>query len=184
MKKRLPLLILGIAASVILSGPLLAQEQVEMSIKVTKNGKVVQDTTYKYNDALEAKHAIKMMGVLSGNHEDNHSKAMVFISEDGETTELKEFHGDSLVWVSEGEEYGDHVKVMKYKVSEGDHPHGKHVIVVDSDDGNTFDIQVDENCEEDHKNKDENVEVIVIKKYIDEDVDHDEEVEVEIVKKK
>lgn len=141
-------MILSIAASVILSGRLLAQEQVEMSIKVTKNGKVVQDTTYQFDDTSEAKHAIKMMGVLSGNDQGNHSKTMVFITEDGEETDIREIHGDSLVWLSEG-----------------DHPHGEHVIVVKSDDGNTFDIQVDENCEEGHKNKDENVEVIVIKKH-------------------
>ena len=162
MKKRLPLLILSIAASVILSGRLLAQEQVEMSIKVTKNGKVVQDTTYKFDDADDAKHVVKMIEGLSGDEPhmehvtynyttshtgSGHSRAMIFISEDGETTEIKELHGDSLVWVSEGEE------------------HGEHVIVVKSDDGNTFDILIDENYEEGHKNKDEHVEVIVIKKH-------------------
>jgi len=207
MKKIIPLGILSIAASLFLSTGLLAQEQVEVSIKVTKDGKVVKDTTYQFDDASEAKHAMKMMEVMSGDEPhmehvtynyttahagSGHSKAMVFISEDGETTEIKEFHGDSLVWVTEEEVDGDHVKVMKYKINEGDHAHGKKVIVMKSEDGNTFDILVDEDYEggdivkkkevrvmvsgdedgswtvvegdEKMLDKDENVKVIVIKK--------------------
>jgi len=158
MKNRLPIWILSIAASLFLSSGLLAQE-IEMSVKVKKDGKVVKDTTYVFEDASEAKHAMKMMEVISGDDKhmehvsydytmshagSGHSKAMVFISEDGKETKITELHADSLVWVSEEEGDGEHVKVMKYRIEKGDGPHGKHVVVMKSDDGNTFDILVDE----------------------------------------
>jgi len=141
MKKIIPFWILSIAASLILSTGLLAQEQIEMSIKVTKDGEVVKDTTYLFDDADEAKHAMKMMEVVSGdephkehityNYTTTHTgsdeaKTMVFISEDGETTEITEFSGDSHVWVNKEE------------------VDGKKVIVMKSEDGNTIDILVDE----------------------------------------
>ena len=84
-----------------------------------------------------------MMEAHSGS---GHSKAMVFISEDGETTEIKEFHGDSLTWVSEGE---------------SPHKHGKKMIVMKSDDGNTFDILVDEEGEGADVVKTQKVKVVV-----------------------
>lgn len=159
MKKNTPFWILSIIASLIFSTGLLAQDQIEMSVKVKKDGKIVKDTTYMFDDAEEAKHAMKMMEIVSGdephkehvtyNYTTTHTgsgeaKAMVFISEDGETTEITEFSGDSAVWVSEEEHDGKHVKVMKYMIdSEGD-SHGEKVIVMKSADGNTFDILVDE----------------------------------------
>ena len=176
MKKNTPFWILSIAASLILSTGLLAQDQIEMSIKVKKDGKLVKDTTYLFDDADEAKHAMKMMEIVSGdephmehvtyNYTTAHkgsgeAKTMVFISEDGETTEIKEFHGDSLVWVSEEEVDGEHVKVMKYKIDEGVHAHGKKVIVMKSDDGSTFDILVDKDYEGGDVVKKKEVKVVV-----------------------
>ncbi len=176
MKKIRPFWILSIAASLILSTGLLAQEQIEMSIKVKKDGKLVKDTTYLFDDADEAKHAMKMMEIVSGDepHKEhvtynyttthagsNHSKAMVFISEDGETTEITEFSGDSAVWVTEEEHDGKHVKVMKYKIDEGGDAHGKHVIVMKSDDGSTFDILVDEDYEGGDVKKKKEIKVVV-----------------------
>ena len=161
MKNKLPYWILSIAASLFLSTGLLAQDQVEVSIKVTKDGKVVKDTTYEFDDASEAKHALKMMEVMSGDEPhmehvsydytmshagSGHSKSMVFISEDGETTEIKELHGDSLVWVSE---------------EDGAHAHGKKVIVMKSDDGSTFDILIDEDHEGGHIVKKKEIKVMV-----------------------
>jgi len=158
MKKNIHYWVLSIAAALFLSTGLLAQDQIEMSIKVTKDGKLVKDTTYLFDDAEEAKHAMKMMEIVSGDephkehitynytstHSGNgHSKAMVFISEDGETTEITEFSGDTNVWVSE---------------EEGD---GKKVIVMKSEDGNTFDILVDEEFEGDDVVKTKEVKVVV-----------------------
>ncbi len=163
-----------------------------------------------------------MMEVLSGEEKhmehynytiahsgEGHSKAMVFISEDGKKTEIKHLEGDSLVWISED-----------------DHLHGEHVVIVKSGDGETFDILIDEDeLHEAHENvfisdddenvyvikgdgddvhkeievlmkehgDGENVKVIVIKKGGDHDHDHDEdvdqnhevekEVEVKVIKK-
>ena len=180
--KKYSTILLSIVASLFLSSGLLAQEQVEVSVKVTKDGKVVKDTTYQFEDAAEAKHAMKMMEVISGDDEhmehisynitsahtgSGEAKTMVFISEDGEKTEIKEIHKDSLVWIEEKHGDGEHVKVMKYKVKEGEEPHGEHVIVMKSEDGKTFDILVDE----DHK------EGNVIKKKVKVVVDGDDEMQ-------
>ena len=173
MKKRIPLSIFTLAAAFIFSTSLFAQEKTEITIQVKKDGKVVKDTTYQFDDAAEAKHAVKMMEILSGDEEhmmhfdhsrasnsDSHSKTMVFISEDGKKTEIKEFHGDSLVWISEEEIDGDHVKVIKKKKVTGDHPHGEHVIVMKSGDGETIDVMVSEDIEME-KGKTKQVKVIV-----------------------
>jgi len=158
MKKNIHYWVLSIAAALFLSTGLLAQDQIEMSIKVTKDGKLVKDTTYLFDDAEEAKHAMKMMEIVSGDepHKEHitynytsthsgsgHSKAMVFISEDGETTEITEFSGDSNVWVSEEE------------------VDGKKVIVMKSEDGNTFDVLVDEEYNDDDVVKTKEVKVVV-----------------------
>lgn len=176
MKKRIHIAILSIVASIMFSAGLMAQEQTEVTIQIKEDGKVVQDTTYQFDDADEARHAVKMMEVLSGHNEgmehvtynytsahpgSSHSKAMVFISEDGETTKIEEFHGDSLVWVSEEEMEGDHVKVMKYKMKEGERPHNEHVIVMKGEDGNTFDILVEEDREEGDIVREKQIKVIV-----------------------
>lgn len=175
MKKNKLFWILSIAASFIMSAGLLAQEHVDVSIKVTKDGKVIKDTIYQFDDASEARHAVMMLEVLSGDEEhmenihynyttahsgSGHSKAMVFISEDGETTEIKEFHGDSLLWVTEEEGDGEHVKVMKYKIEEGDDQPRK-VIVMKSEDGSTIDILVDEDNEEGDVVKTKEIKVMV-----------------------
>ncbi len=183
MKKNIRFSILSIAAALFLSSGLLAQEKTEVTVKLKKDGKVVIDTTYLFDDMDEAKHALEMMDLVSGDdiHKEHmhynvtsahagsgEAKTMVFISEDGETTEITEFNGDSNVWVT---------------TEEGD-THGKKVIVMKSEDGSTFDIQVDEEGDE------VNVKVIVITESgdlhedHDEDTDHDEEVEVKVIKKK
>lgn len=172
MKKNIPFWILSIAASLILSTGLLAQEQIEMSIKVTKDGKVVKDTTYLFDDADKAKHAMKMMEIVSGDepHKEHvtykyttshtgsgEAKTMVFISEDGETTEITEFSGDSNVWVSEEEVDGKKVIVMKSEDG-GDIVKKKEVKIVVSGDeeGNWTVVEGDEKM----MDKDENVFII------------------------
>ena len=137
----------------------------------------------------------------------SHSKAMVLISEDGELTEIKEFHGDSLVWVSEGEHpHGEHMKVMKYKMEGGEQPHGEHVIIMKKGGGENGNWHAKEGVDEDHMEIEKNVyvisgdeseeeikkimkkhgeegdvEIIVIKKKVckDHDANHDEDVDVD-----
>lgn len=137
-----------------------AQEQTEVTIQVKKDGKVVKDTTYQFEDEADAKHAVKMFEMISdeGIHEmefnytmahegGEHANTMVFVSKDGEKTEIKEIHGDSLVWISEEDLEGEPVKVMKYKVKKGDVEDGEHVVVVSSSEGGTYDILIDEDME-------------------------------------
>ena len=160
---------MSLVAAFIFSAGLMAQEKTEVTIQVKRDGKVVKDTTYQFDDADEADHVVKMIEVMSGMDADmekihynytmshsggKHANTMVFISKDGEKTEIMEIHGDSLVWITEGEGDGEHVKVLKIVEEEGEG---------------------------------ENVKVIMIKKEIkemDEDVDHDKDVEVEVIKKK
>ncbi len=183
MKNRIPLYIASLSFSFVFGISLMAQEKTEVSVQVKKDGKVVKDTTYQFEDEAEAEHAIQIMEVLSG--EEKHME-----------------HSKTMVWVSED-----------------DHPHGEHVLVVKSGDGETFDILIDEDeLHEAHENvfisdddenvyvikgdgedvhkeieviikehgDGENVKVIVIKKDgdYDHDHDHDEDVEVEVTKKK
>ena len=216
MKIYIPIWILSIAASLFLSTGLLAQEQIEMSIKVTKDGKVVKDTSYQFDDAAEAENAMKMMELMSGdelhkehvtyNYTTAHSghgeaKTMVFISEDGKTTEISEFHGDSLVWVTEEEHDGKKVIVMKsgeegnWTVVEGDEKmmdKDENVFIIKGDD----DVKVKVMKIMEEEGDGENVKVIVITESgdlhedhdedhdVDHDSDHNEEVEVKVVKKK
>ena len=117
MKKWIPLACFGAAAVFIFSINLYSQEKTEVAIQVKKDGKIVKDTTYQFEDADEAEHAMKMIEILSGDDEEmmeysytthhndtGHANTMVFISKDGKKTEIKELHGDSLVWVSEDED--------------------------------------------------------------------------------
>jgi hypothetical protein len=213
MKKRITIFLASLSLTIVFGMGLMAQEKTEVFVQIKKDGKVLKDTTYQFEDESEAKHAIQVMEVLSGEEKhmehinvtmahsgEGSSKAMVFISEDGKTSEITQMNGDSLVWISED-----------------DHPHGEHVVIVKSGDGETFDILIDEDeLHEAHGNvfisdddenvyvikgdgedvhmeieeimkehgDEENVKVIVIKKGgdhdHDEDVDHDHEVEKEV----
>jgi len=197
MKKIILTWTLGIAASLILATGLQAQEHTEVSIKVKKDGKVIKDTTYHFDDASEATQAIKMMEIISGDGEhmeeihynyttahsgSGHSKAMVFISEDGETTEITEFHGDSMVWVSDGEDLlekdedvyvikgDDNIKVeMKKIMKEHDGEEGSNVKVIIIRDGG----DIHEEHDSDHDRDSDH----------DVDVDQEVDVEVKVIKK-
>ena len=120
MKKLNPISFLGLALAFVFSTSLIAQDKTEVSVQIKKEGKVIMDTTYQYNDDAEAKHAVKMMEIISGDC--NHLKEMVFISEDGKTKEIKEFHGEDVeIEVKEIiEEHGDkenvEVIVIKKKI--------------------------------------------------------------------
>jgi hypothetical protein len=150
-----------------------AQDQTEVTIQVKKDGKVVKDTTYRYDSDTDARHAVEMFEMISSEgeyemdfnytmaHDDGaHAKTMVFVSKDGEKTHIKEFHGDSLVWVSEEGDKDRPVKVMKYKV-EKEGEDGEHVVVVSSSEGGTFDILIDEDIEGAPVKKEKRVKVVV-----------------------
>ncbi len=126
-----------------------------MTVQIEKDGKVVKDTTYQFENDTDAEHAVRMMEMLSGEgpkemeynytlsgSDDDENTTMVFISRDGKKTEITDMEGDSLVWVSEGEDKGGDIKVMKYKVnSTGE---GEHVVVVTSGSGGTYEVVIDE----------------------------------------
>ena len=175
MKKRIPISTLSLVAALLFSTSLMAQETTEVTVKVTKDGKVVKDTTYVYDDDTKAKHAVKMMEVMSGDEKnmmkynytvtsegDKGVDKMIFISEDGEKTEIKEIHGDSMVWISEEDADGKHVNVFKKKMIDGEDPHGEHVVVMKKGDGETFDIFIDkEEYKEGKKGEKKMVKVMV-----------------------
>ncbi len=216
MKKKLQIATGILAASILLSAGILAQEKTEVSVVVKKDGKLIRDTTYFFEDASEATHALKMMELLTGedihmeHSGENHTKAMVFISEDGEKTELREYKGDALEWTGEEEEKGHIVKKKEIRVMVSDDEEGSWTVIEGDDklmdkDENVYVIEGDDDMKteiieilRDHDGqKDSNVKVIVLRKSADEemDVDHDEdedhdkekdhevEVEVKVIKK-
>ncbi len=182
MKKLYTFLIPAIALAFIFSAGLTAQETT-VSVKVKQDGKVLKDTTYSFEDAGQAEHALMVMDIIGSDEEHMmkvhksmseahgaHSKTMVFVSEDGKTTEIMESGGDSLVWVSEGEHDGDNVKIIKYKV-DGDDTHAKKVVVVKSGDGETYDILINEDGEATDEDgnivKTKEVKVIIIEEKVE-----------------
>jgi archaellin len=219
MKKYIPIQIMTLLAAFVFSAGLIAQEKTEVSIQVKKDGKVVKDTTYEFDDAKEAKHVLKMVEIMSGEKHmegmhynytmahsgEGHSKAMVFISEDGKKTEIKKIEGDSLVWVSEGD--GESFNVWVDEDGDKDMKKKKIKVVVSGDEeGNWTAVEADEK----HLDKEENVyfisdeddikveireiieesgdgeevKVIVIKKEIEKEHDEDHDVEKKVIKKK
>jgi hypothetical protein len=174
MKKVIPSLLSIIALLFLMGNSAGAQEPTEVTIQVKKDGKIVKDTTYRFEDDKDAKHAVKMFEMISdeGIHEmefnytmahegEAHANTMVFVSKDGEKTEIKEIHGDSLVWISEDDHEGEPVKVMKYKVKKGDGDDGEHVVVVSSSEGGTYDILIEEEVEGAPVKKEKRVKVVV-----------------------
>jgi hypothetical protein len=156
MNKRFSFSILFLLTAFLFTVALKAQTTVTVQVK--EDGKMVKDTTYRFENAGEAEQAVEMMEIAG--HGGNRTKAMVFISEDGKKTEIKEITGDSLVWVSEGDHDGKHVKVMKYKF-EGDNADGKHVMIMKSGDGENFDILIDEDGDDPMIKEKKNMKVIV-----------------------
>ena len=136
MKKLMLHSILCLAAAFFLSISLFAQGKTEITIQVKKDGKVVQDTTYHFNDDAEAKHAVEMMKILS---------------EDGaECTKMKH-----VKVVVSGDEHGTwHVD------EEGLVEVEEEVYVISGDDA---EAELEKILEE-HGGDDETVKVIVIKK--------------------
>lgn len=120
----------------------MSAQETTVSVKVEKDGKLVKDTTYSFKDADQAQHALMMMDMMGSDDE---------------------MSGDSLVWISEGEHQHDgDVKVIKYKI-DSDDTEGTRVVVVKSGDGETFDILIDEDVNDEDGNivKTKEVKVIV-----------------------
>jgi hypothetical protein len=136
----------------ILSAGVFAQEKAELTVKITKNGEVLQDTTYSYENIEQAQHALKMLEIMGDN--DLHSthlkamsmdgaphKKMVFISEDGA---VHEFSDEGMTWVSNESEEGasseKKYKIMIKEGSEGD----KDVLHFDGEEGENIIINEDD----------------------------------------
>lgn len=144
MKRTIQISLSGVMALFFLASVTFAQEATEVTVQVKKDGKVVKDTTYRFEDDTDAKNAVKMFDMLSG-----------------EKTEIKEMTGDSLVWISEGEGGEGPVKIMKYRVEKGDDSGEDHVVVVTSGEGGSFDILLDEELEGEPGAEKKRVKVII-----------------------
>ena len=66
MKRYLPFSLLAFTAAFLIATVLQAQDQTEVTIRVKKDGKVVKDTTYQFESETDAKNAVEMFEVLSG----------------------------------------------------------------------------------------------------------------------
>ena len=121
-----------------ISAGLLAQEKAEVKVKIMKDGKMIKDTTYMFDDAKKAEHAVHMMEMV--NNGDMHmkmmsdectQKKMVFISEDGDVKEIKD--DGEVQWItSKVSEDGETTEIHKVIKSAGADC-GEKVIIEDED---------------------------------------------------
>lgn len=153
-----------ITAALLLSSLALSAQETTVTIQVKEDGKIVKDTSYTYDDASQAKHALKILEVMS------------------------DFgHGEMDYEYTMSEHDGDHVKVIKHH-SEG-HPGVKHVVVVTSEDGEKYDIHLEGHHDGDCVKKKE-IKVIVSGdddgewEVIEEEIEKSEDEEVIVIKKK
>ena len=122
MKKLNPISFLVLALTLVFSTSLFAQEKTEVSVKIKKEGRVIMDTTYQYDDDADAKHAVKMLEIFSENDEEVFD---IFIDEEDESGEKNrkkrvkvivsdDEHGN---WIAKEEEHvhGDNVEVIVIK---------------------------------------------------------------------
>lgn len=182
----LPILMLAITA--------IGQERAEVAVKILKDGKVVKDTIYQYDNLEEAKEAVKVMDIIASEkideddmkamkveiHEkhDGARKKLMMITEDGEIHEIKGEEG--FKWVtSEKVEDGEKVIIKeedgkieviikeKKEGEKGEKVEIKKEVIVLSSDNEDEDVTWTVKEAED----DEDIEVIVIKKkeLVDED---------------
>ena len=142
MKSKIQFTITAVIMALFVANPLQAQEKTEVTVKITKEGKVVKDTTYQFDNEDQAEKMFNLMEILGkeGEHEfsyeykmaysgGDHKSAAVFITRDGEKTEIKEISADSLVWIMKEDGDGEHVHVIRKGVALPDTLHGEHVII-------------------------------------------------------
>jgi hypothetical protein len=169
MKKQIPLWAFCLTALFLFSFNLMAQEQTEVSVRIKKDGRVIRDTAYQFKDMEHAEHALMLMEILIGDieHPDSgDSEATVLISEDGKKTTI-EVQGDSLLWITEEQHDGDHVKVIKKKIRTGDEDVDVELEKILEEQGEGENVKVIKKKVKAGGNeefeKDENVKVIIVK---------------------
>jgi hypothetical protein len=196
MNKKIYSLALTLAALLLVSSGLQAQDKAEVSVLVKKNGEVIKDTTYQFDDASDAENALKMMEIISEDEpltgeyqynysmsatEGNQSKTMVFVSEDGDHTKITELDGDSLVWIEEGDEEGQaDVKQKKIRVMVSDDEGGTWTVREGGEDDEGIyilkgdqDVKVELKKILEEEEDGDGTKVIVIRKQVEKDHDGD-----------
>jgi hypothetical protein len=181
--------VLAIAAVLICSVSLSAQ-QTTVKVRVETEGKVVTDTTYEFDDPGQAKQAMELLELMSGDEDHMVKVRKEVVEHHGDQASknvIVHVDGDSLVWEDEGgmHFHGEHVVVMKtgdddsYEFLISDDPgcEKKHVkvIVTEGDEGEWTIISEDDEDVRLEKGLEENddadeVKVIVIKKKDKEEV--------------
>lgn len=115
--------LLSLFTALLLGTSLIAQDKAEIIVKISKDGTVVKDTTYSFDDLKMAKNAIQLIEVMTSDethfaHADNihlkmmeegnyHHKKLIFINEDGEVTEI-DGDGDKD-WVTKDEDCAEKI---------------------------------------------------------------------------
>ncbi|MFC2090149.1 hypothetical protein ACFLT1_05175 [Bacteroidota bacterium] len=116
--------LLTIVTLLLFGAALVAQDKAEVNVKITKDGKLVKDTVYTYDDLGKAKQVIHMMEMMTSDEmhfeadkvhmkmsasDEGAHKKMIFISEDGDVKDIHD-HDMHMSWTTED---GDSVKVIK-----------------------------------------------------------------------
>lgn len=133
MDKRL----LSVFSALLIGTLLIAQDKAEISVRITKNGELLKDTTYTYDDPQKAEDAIALIAKLGSGDIDSEMmesanrlhKKMIFISDDGDIDTLD--NDLQLLSITSSEE-GESGKVYTVKRIGNAHAH-THTFISDDD---------------------------------------------------
>jgi hypothetical protein len=144
MKKLNTISVMAIMAALFLSFSLSEQDQTTVTVKVEKNGEVVQDTTFQVEDEKQVQHALKMMEILGEDaghvmkmhtHSgDKHKKVKVMVTDDEEGEWHVITHHDEEIEIKkhvegiEGDEEEVEVIVIKKKCARSIHDAEEHEV--------------------------------------------------------
>jgi len=119
--KKIYLYTVAVMVAAFLFSIALSAQQATVKVRVEKEGKVVKDTTYQFDDAEQAEHAVKVMEVMSEHEE--HLMKHEFESGDHP-------HGEHVMVIKSGNEEDIEVHVGE----DGDCGHKKKIKVMVSED--------------------------------------------------
>ena len=109
----------AVAAALMFVFTLYGQEKTTVTVRVEKDGKVVKDTTYQFDDATEAEQAMKMMDIMCGDDDGEHVKVIRHKCDKGDNViVLKTGDGETFdILIDDDDDGGDIKKQVKVVVT-------------------------------------------------------------------
>lgn len=112
----------AVAAALMFVFTLYGQEKTTVTVRVEKDGKVVKDTTYQFDDATEAEQAMKMMDIMCGDDDGEHVKVIRHKCDKGDNViVLKTGDGETFdILIDDDDDDGGDIKKQVKVVVTGD----------------------------------------------------------------